>query len=887
MNSNSPDLVNRLMMWVVRRVLSLRYRLRLHGLEAVESRGRTSVVFLPEHPALIDPIILLAILYPRFAPRSVADEVQIGRPFIGPAARRLGARVLPNLEVRGASGLDSVRRVIRETVEGVAAGENLLIYPAGHLKHTRFEEIGGASAVKEIIDNVPAARVVLVRQKGLWGSRFSRAFAGTLPPVGSILRFAALALTVNGAFFMPRRKIDIEFVEPADFPRHQDRLTQNRYLEAFYNAEATPNTRVPYFFWDRRGPQVLPEPAAPATARQAAAVPDSVKKAVIDYLEEVSGNANISLDDRLGADLGLDSLAASELVVWLEREFGVSLHSAASLVTVGDAVIAAAGRGVAGAVEIRGASKRWFRKRSPGLADVPEGDDILGVFLRQAASDPSRIVVADQVSGEKSYREIITAVLLLKPLIEELPGRYVGLMFPASVGAVVFYLSALAAGKTPVMVNWTTGPRHVAHALGLLGVERVLTSRALVSRLDALGVDLGALRERFLMVEDLRGRLSLTAKLAALARSLVSWRALRSSPRPEHAVVLFTSGSETLPKAVPLTHRNILTNVRDIPRLVPVRKDDALVGILPPFHSFGLTVTMVLPIVMGIRTVYHPNPTEAGVIARIVEAHKVTLLVGTPAFLEGIVNAARRAELASLRIAVTGAEKCPVSLYDTLESGFPHLRVIEGYGITECSPVVAANSFEAPVRESIGRLLPSVEGAIVPVETGRRVVPGEAGMLLVRGPSVFGGYLGHEGQSPFVELEGMTWYRTGDLVRQREDGVLFFEGRLKRFVKIAGEMISLPAIESALLARYKREEDEGPPLAVEAIDSEGGTEIVLFTRLDLSRNEVNETLRKAGFGPLYNIRKVVRVETIPVLGTGKTDYRALVASVGPADRVPS
>jgi acyl-CoA synthetase (AMP-forming)/AMP-acid ligase II len=179
------------------------------------------------------------------------------------------------------------------------------------------------------------------------------------------------------------------------------------------------------------------------------------------------------------------------------------------------------------------------------------------------------------------------------------------------------------------------------------------------------------------------------------------------------------------------------------------------------------------------------------------------------------------------------------------------------------------------VRGSIGWLLPDVIGAIVSLETGERVGPAATGMLLVRGPSIFQGYLNYYGDSPFVSLEGQTWYRTGDLVRQGEDGLLFFEGRLKRFVKLGGEMISLPAIESVLLSAYSSEADEGPVLAVEALEEHEEPEIVVFARLPLTREQVNEEIRRQGLSGLYNVRRVIQVDEIPVLGTGKTDYRQL------------
>jgi long-chain-fatty-acid--[acyl-carrier-protein] ligase len=226
---------------------------------------------------------------------------------------------------------------------------------------------------------------------------------------------------------------------------------------------------------------------------------------------------------------------------------------------------------------------------------------------------------------------------------------------------------------------------------------------------------------------------------------------------------------------------------------------------------------------------------------------------------------------------VTGAEQCPDHVYDALQSRSPDARVFEGYGVTECSPIVAVNRDDAPQRGTIGPALPSYEYVIVDPDTGQRVPQGERGMLLVRGQSVFSGYLNYDGPSPFVEFEGLAYYRTGDLVSEGADGVLTFRGRLKRFTKLGGEMISLPAIETVLERHYAGEDDEGPVVGVEVTADELHPEIVLFTTLEVDRSEANERIREAGLSALHNIRRVVRVDEIPLLGTGKTNYRALKA----------
>ena len=868
--------LRRLVSWIGRLLLWLRYRIEVRGLDDIRARGTSRVLFLPSHLALIDPAILTVVLDRWFSPRALGDEYQISRPVVGWLTRLFGVRALPNMERSGLSVMEATRKALEGTIDGVRAGENLLFYPAGRLRQQYLEEIRAASGADILIKAVPEARVVLVRQTGLWGSSFSLAFDGKMPSLVAGAWRGLKYLLLNGIVFMPRRDVLIELVEPADFPRDQPRMVINRYLETFYNARAPRNTYVPYGFWERGGPRELPDPEVRHVAGDAAEAPEATRRIVLEEMSRLTGRADVQLTDRLAQDLGLDSLASAELVIWLEKEFGHSVGTPESLTSVGDVVLAAAGKGIS-AIDspLRSVSAHWSADRGDGAIDVPAGAAITDVFLAQASRRAGQVLLADQTSGEVTYRRLVLGLLLMVPKLRELPGRYVGIMLPASVGAGLFYLAALFAGKTPVMINWTTGSRNLVHALDLLGVERVVTARALVAKLEGMGVDLSALSERFLLAEDLRATFTTGQKLSALVRSYVSWKALRGVTPTDEAVVLFTSGSESLPKAVPLTHTNILTNVRDVLKAVALFDRDVLIGMLPPFHSFGITVTTILPLCCGIRTVYHPNPTEAAVLARVIDAYGVTLMVGTPTFLNGIVRAARPEQLASLRFAVTGAEKCPDAVYQALRRACPDATILEGYGITECSPIVSANRPEKSIPGTIGRPLDAVECVVLGLESHEPVAAGESGMLYVRGPSIFGGYLNYAGESPFFDWGGKQWYRTGDLVRQDADGWLTFEGRLKRFVKLGGEMISLPAIEAVLLPHFASEADEGPPLAIETMGPADSPEIVLFSVRPTTRETVNRIVRDAGFSPLYHVRQVIQVDSIPVLGTGKTDYRGL------------
>jgi len=863
-------------------LLRLRYRIRVQGLDDVAARGREGILFLPNHPALIDPIILMAVLNNSFHARALADASQVDRFFIRTLAARAGVRTIPDMDTSSVSTGRHVQRQLAACMDDLRQGHCMLLYPAGRIKRSRLEQLGANSAVEAILRQMPEVRVVLVRTTGLWGSRFGWA-TGRAPSVGHVLRRGLWGMLASGVFFMPRRDVTIELAEPADLPRHADRNTINRFLEKFYNADAPPAMYVPLTPWERPGRRVMPEPASRDRGGEELIIPTATRAAVLEFLADRAGVRSVREDARLAEDLGMDSLARAELATWLEKEFGVPPAPPETLVTVADVLLTAAGQATgAGQARVAAAPPAWFVVDRPDdRTAVPQGETITHAFLQQARRFPSQVAVADQASGVLTYRQIVRACLALQPALRALPGERLGLLLPASAAADLSYLATLFAGKTPVMVNWTIGPEVVANWLDRLGVQRVLTSRVFIQRLREQGQTLPGVEDRFVYLEDLRKSLTTGRKLAAaVAARTGQWSALEHASVPATAAILFTSGSEKLPKAVPLTHANLLANVRASLEAVDIRRHDALLGMLPPFHAFGLMVTTVLPLVAGARVVHWPNPLDAPGLAAVTETFRPTLLVGTPTFLGGVVRAATPGQLDSLRLIVTGADRCPERLYERLAAACPGATVLEGYGVTECSPIVAVNRVEDHRPQTIGKPLPGFEIAIIPQEEHpvQTHAPHGAGLLLVRGPSVFGGYIG-DAASPFVQHDGRAWYNTGDIVRQDADGTLVFVGRVKRFVKLGGEMISLTAIEAALETYYPPQEREGKPpaptIAVTTAGEEGAYEIVLFSTQDLDRQVVNNLLRQAGLSPLHNIRRVVKVEEIPLLGTGKTNYRGL------------
>jgi long-chain-fatty-acid--[acyl-carrier-protein] ligase len=518
----------------------------------------------------------------------------------------------------------------------------------------------------------------------------------------------------------------------------------------------------------------------------------------------------------------------------------------------------------------------WFRPASDEGRPRILGETIPEALIARALADRSGVAVADDLSGVVTYERLLAGALVMARRFARLPTANVGLMLPASVACDTMFLGLSLAGKVPVLLNWTTGPANLAHAVRLTGLTHVITSWRLR---DRLGLAIEGVQ--YLDVEDLRPQVGWFERvLAILAVRGRPGRIRRRVPEtlPDAtAAILFTSGSEKAPKAVPLTHRNVLANqMGALSAIGPTRRDSVL-SFLPMFHSFGFTVTGLLPLLAGVRVVHHADPTDAAALARKVAAYRPTLVAGTPAFIEHILKRARPGELDSLRLIFVGAEKCPSALFDEARRLVPGADLVEGYGVTECSPVISANRPGANRPGSVGQPLPGVEVCVTDLETGEVLPAGRMGMLQVSGPSVFPGYLGDEA-SPFVERQGKRRYVTGDLAEIDPDGFIHFRGRLKRFLKAGGEMISLPALEEPFTLRYPPGED-GPRVAVEGVETEDGRDIVLFTTEPITLKEANARLIEAVFRGVMRLDEVRRLESIPVLGTGKVDYRRLRAMI--------
>jgi len=864
---------------LVKKLLSLRYEVSVKGLERItSSRG---VLIIPNHPAEIDPVLVSVYLWDLLHPRPVVLETMYNLPLLRPLMRRIHAIPMPDMEFdSGPHKRRRIGRALHQVVERLRSGENILIYPSGRLSVSGEERLGAASGVSAILREYPEVSVVMIRTRGLYGSIFSKAVTGGhTPDVVKTIKHGAAILLRNLIFLAPRRKVSIEMVfNPPDLPRSGDPLPLNRYLERFYNQPAPESaTLVPYQFWSNSLP-TLPE--RKQSSNGAVEIPQDIREKVYQHIARV-GSVDISTltpETLLGDDLGLDSLTIAELLVWLDREFEAHDIELSELTSVGSVLQAATGQLGSSiprpeyAVPTTWVNTSAARPR-PALTSL---SSIGHAFLHTAALMNELPAMGDERSGVVTWPELKVRAIILARRFSQLPGTHIGLIFPASVGGSIATVAAILAGKIPVLLNWTAGKRAILHAVESTHIEAIVTSQAF---LDILPTDLEFLESKFLFLETLREELTLRDKIMAkrLARESAPQVAeafgLNRVTPDTPAVVLFTSGSEALPKGVVLTHKNILANITGIMEAFPLRTDETLLGFLPTFHSFGLTVCTILPLVSGLRVAYHPNPNESRKIARAIGKWGATVMAGTPTFLRSILKAAPAEQYATLRTLISGAERAPQDLFDTAKDISPKIQILEGYGITECSPVVSLTRPGEP-RVGVGKPLASTEVAIVHPETLAPTQPGKDGLILISSPSVFPGYIDPT-LNPFVEVLGKRYYNSGDIGRL-EEGSLVITGRLKRFVKIAGEMVSLTAVEEALQKQIQSP-DGSPSVAVLSKGSEGDARprLVLFTSENVTTERANTILKEAGFPHLVSIGFVKRVTPLPLLGSGKTDYQEL------------
>ncbi|MCL2590724.1 MAG: bifunctional acyl-ACP--phospholipid O-acyltransferase/long-chain-fatty-acid--ACP ligase [Betaproteobacteria bacterium] len=484
-----------------------------------------------------------------------------------------------------------------------------------------------------------------------------------------------------------------------------------------------------------------------------------------------------------------------------------------------------------------------------------------------------RHVVEDIQQVEYTYHDLLKMSLALGRLAKRHtePGEKIGLLLPNMTPTLALLLGLTALGRIPAMLNYTAGVDGMQGACDAACIRTLITSYAFVEQAK-LADKLAALQglERIVYLEDLRKEMTFRDKLWLMGWALWFPRRVEVKASPEDAaVVLFTSGSEAKPKGVVLSHRAILANIAQIRAIIDISYDDRVLSVLPMFHSFGLTAGTLLPLLTGASVFLYPSPLHYRVIPELAYDRACTVLFGTSTFLGNYARFAHPYDFYRLRYVVSGAEKLSATVHEQWFEKFG-IRILEGYGATETAPVIAVNTPMAYRSGSVGQFLPGIEYCLQPVPGIER-----GGLLHVRGPNVMSGYLkaDHPGvlQVP-ASSEGTGWYETGDIVDVDSEGFVHIVGRAKRFAKVAGEMVSLEAVEKLALT--------ASPNGFHAVssrpDESKGEVLVLFTTdIQIDRVTLQKVAQQLKFPELAVPKKIVRMNALPVLGTGKTDYVTL------------
>ncbi|MBR3194076.1 AMP-binding protein, partial [Bosea sp. (in: a-proteobacteria)] len=488
-----------------------------------------------------------------------------------------------------------------------------------------------------------------------------------------------------------------------------------------------------------------------------------------------------------------------------------------------------------------------------------------------------RVAVEDPITGSLTYKRLLIGAEVLGRKLMPLAGKgeAIGVMLPNANGAAVTLLGLMSAARVPAMINFTAGASNIAAACKAAEVKTIVTSRAFVEK-GRMGPLIEALQAevRIVYLEDVRATVSTGDKLKALWRHGTPIEEAKGSDR---AAILFTSGSEGAPKGVVLSHRNMLANAAQAAARIDFGRRDKVFNVLPVFHSFGLTAGLVLPLVSGVPVYLYPSPLHYRMVPELVYGCNATILFGTDTFLTGYARAAHPYDLRSLRYIVAGAEPVKDTTRRTYAEKFG-LRILEGYGVTETAPVLALNTPMFNRFGTVGRIMPGMEARLEPM-------PGveEGGRLHVSGPNIMLGYLKSENPG-VLEPPPEGWHDTGDIVVIDKDGFVTIKGRAKRFAKIAGEMVSLAAVEALAAECWP-----GVLSGVASLpDARKGERLVLVTQQkDATRAAFQAFAKSKGAADLMIPAEVMVVPAVPVLGSGKLDFAGISRLVKERSQAPA
>ena len=510
--------------------------------------------------------------------------------------------------------------------------------------------------------------------------------------------------------------------------------------------------------------------------------------------------------------------------------------------------------------------------------------NIFAAVAETAAKQPGFVILEDATSQRLTYRKLMVgADVLAQALRGSVEGsEWVGVLLPNVNATPVTILALWSLGKVPAVLNFSSGLPTMLACTQLAGLTHLVTSRAFLERAKLNVDEFLKAGIHVIYLEDVRAGITGSQKFLTLLQHVFKRQSAIGNRQSSSstAVIVFTSGSEGVPKGVELTHGNILANIRQMLAVTDFTDRDRLFNCLPLFHSFGLSVGTFLPLVRGIYVFLYPSPLHYRMVPAVLYDRDCTIFISTNTFLNGYARKAHPYDFRSLRYLFAAAEKLQEATALAWSQKYG-VRILEGYGATECAPCVSLNTPLEPRYGSVGRLMPGMECKLEPVEG-----VAEGGRLFVRGPNIMKGYLNADANAKFLALGG--WYDTGDIVSVDADGYLHIRGRMKRFAKVSGEMVSLTAVEDALAGAFPQYGLRCQVAVITRPDEDKGEALIAVTNEPkLTLAEIREAIKTKGLTNLSTPREIKVVKEIPKLGTGKVNHRELQAQLASSPNAPA
>lgn len=867
-------------------LLQLRYNFHISWYENIDSQKH--YIIFPNHQALVDPQIVVSIIGKKISLSPVISETYYNIPILKFFFKIMGAVSMWDIQ-RGTGNKESIKNAYNNLEKWVQNKKNILLYPSWQLYSQWFEVIRWKKTAHHLVSILPKdTEILLVKTTGLWGSIWSKAWDGNTPNFAKTFLKTFFILLGNIFFLTPKRSIFIEIKNATKELKNIKNLDEfNNYLENFYNKDWEEEVLYKkHFFYFNNTKNKTPPKIIVWSLKESwenkvideNLIPQEIKEKIISKIAEMKkiDVKTLSLSSFLINDLYFDSLDSAEIKSYIQLHFKNSSNPPiTSLKTIWDLCMMALWKSE-NQENIKPCSW-WENKEEKNLFEIIQKNQeklwnfasIPALFKAVFSKNQHTPFVYDSILGMQTRKDFLIKVYLLSWYIKKIEWKYIGIMLPSLSSSSLLIMATYFAWKTPVMLNWTLWETSLLHSVQFANLDTILTSKNFYDKVKNEATE--KLSSKYIFLEEFLKNISIWKKISALLQSIFF-----QIPRihiDNEAVILFTSGSESLPKAVPLTHKNLISDILWSLYHFPITQADILLGFLPPFHSFWFTINTIMPLISGLKVAYTPDPNDAKNISNIITHCQISALTSTPTFLKMILKVSTKNDIKTLKYAVVWAEKCPKSLAEIFTKYCPNGKILEWYGITECSPVISINPPNKAKLWSVWLPIFWSDIKIISLENNEILWNNQEGMIYFSGDNVFSWYLDKNLENPFEEIEGKTYYKTGDLWYKDDDGYLYITGRLKRFIKIAGEMISLPFIENILIQKYGLENEN--ILAIEAKEENGNIQIVLFSTKEILLEEAQNHLRNSWVSNLVKLSKVEKIDEIPILGTGKIDYKVL------------